>query len=93
MKLIKLENFDIILVEVIEMQNVVCKFNNCGFCSSNGFCLNRLVVINEQGLCQYLTRAGWDRKVQKWEKQNYFPKEWLEIYQGSSQVQEQKQSD
>ena len=36
----------IIEKEGIEMQNVICAVRNCGYCSVNGFCLNRLVVIN-----------------------------------------------
>ncbi len=49
------------------MQTVICKVRNCGFCSQNGFCLNRLTVINEQGVCKYLTKPGWDNKVdEKW---------------------------
>ena len=49
------------------MQVVYCKVRNCGYCSQNGFCLNRLTVINEQGLCNYLTKPGWDQKIdRKW---------------------------
>ena len=40
---------------------------NCGYCSNNGFCLNRLTVINQQGVCKYLTKPGWDQKIDpKW---------------------------
>lgn len=43
------------------MQNVICGIRNCGYCSASGFCLNRLVVINEQGVCKWLTKPGWDQ--------------------------------
>ena len=45
------------------MQTVYCLVRNCGYCGSNGFCLNRLTVINEQGVCKYLTKPGWENKV------------------------------
>lgn len=49
------------------MQTVYCKVTNCGFRSQSGFCLNRLTVINEQGVCKYITKPGWDKKVdEKW---------------------------
>ena len=49
------------------MQTVYCLVRNCGYCGSNGFCLNRLTVINEQGVCKYLTKPGWENKVdEKW---------------------------
>ena len=57
------------------MQTVYCKVRNCGYCGSNGFCLNRLTVINQQGMCKYLTKSGWDQKIdQKWFN-NYDPPE------------------
>ena len=49
------------------MQVVYCKVKNCGFRSQNGFCLNRLTVINDQGVCNYLTKPHWREKVdEKW---------------------------
>ena len=49
------------------MQTVYCKVKKCGFNGKNGFCLNRLTVINEQGVCKYLTKPDWDKKVDpKW---------------------------
>ena len=49
------------------MQTVYCLVRNCGYCGNNGFCLNRLTVINEQGVCKYLTKPGWENKVdEKW---------------------------
>lgn len=53
------------------MQTVICDFKGCGFCSTNGFCLNRLIKINEQGVCKYLLKPGWDRPVEEWEKSTY----------------------
>lgn len=53
------------------MQYVICAIKDCGFCSPSGFCLNRLVTINAQGVCNYVTKPGWDRTVQDWEKSTY----------------------
>ena len=50
---------------------VRCKFQGCGYCSNSGFCLNRLIVINEQGVCSYLTKPGWDRAIEDEFKNNY----------------------
>ncbi len=47
------------------MQDIVCAIINCGFHSPSGFCLNRLVSINEQGMCNYLTKPGWNQEVSK----------------------------
>ena len=55
------------------MQNVFCSVRNCGFNSSSGFCLNRLVVINEQGVCKYLTKEGWEQEVKKQFKSSFNP--------------------
>ena len=52
------------------MQNVICKVRNCGYCSASGFCLNRLVVINEQGVCNWLTKPGWNQQVSEMYKSN-----------------------
>lgn len=54
---------------------VVCKIQNCGYCSDSGFCLNRLVVINEQGVCKRLTKPGWEQKVEEKFKNNYRARE------------------
>lgn len=43
------------------LQTIRCKFQGCGYCSKSGFCLNRLTVINDQGVCEYLTKPGWDQ--------------------------------
>ena len=45
------------------MQVVVCKIKNCGFHGEHDFCLNRLVTINEQGVCRHLTRNGWEQPI------------------------------
>lgn len=45
------------------MQNIICAVRDCGFCSTSGFCLNRLVTINSQGVCNRLTKPGWERPV------------------------------
>ena len=47
------------------MQIVVCKVKNCGFHGEHDTCLNRLVVINNQGVCNYVTRPGWDRAIEE----------------------------
>ena len=47
------------------MQTIICKVKNCAFCSEHGFCLNRLTVINEQGMCKWLTNSGWDQKIEE----------------------------
>ena len=57
------------------MQNVICKVRNCGYCSASGFCLNRLVVINEQGVCQHLTKSDWQQPIEEKYKSNYKPPE------------------
>lgn len=54
------------------MQVVYCKVKNCGYCGKSGFCLNRLTAINEQGVCEYLTKPGWDQPIdKKWFNTNY----------------------
>ena len=53
------------------MQNVICAIRNCGYCSPNGFCLNRCVVINEQGVCKYITKPGWEQGIERQFKSSY----------------------
>ena len=55
------------------MQSIICTIRDCGYCSANGFCLNRLVKINEQGICSYLQKPGWNQQVDKKFKSNYNP--------------------
>ena len=57
------------------MQTVYCMVRNCGYCGSNGFCLNRLTVINEQGMCKYLTKPGWEERIEEKWFNNYTPPE------------------
>lgn len=52
-----------------------CEIQNCGYRGDNGFCLNRVVVINEQGVCKYLTKPGWDLPVEDRFKSNYKARE------------------
>ena len=47
------------------MQEVVCYVRNCGYCSSNGFCQNRVVAINLNGTCSYLTKPGWEQQIEE----------------------------
>ena len=54
-------------------QQIVCKISQCPFCSQSGFCLNRLVVINEQGVCKHLTRPDWQDAIAEEFKSNYRP--------------------
>ena len=55
------------------MQNVFCSVRDCGFNSDSGFCLNRLVVINQQGVCKRLTKEGWNQEVSKQFKSSFNP--------------------
>lgn len=52
-------------------QQVVCNFIQCPFRSSNGFCLNRLTVITEHGMCKHLTRPDWQDPIEDRFKNNY----------------------
>ena len=61
------------------MQNVYCLVRNCGYCGKNGFCLNRLTVINDQGVCKYLTKPGWDQPIDE---------KWYNIYTPSETIEE-----
>lgn len=53
------------------MQSVVCKIEPCPYRSKNGFCLNRVVAINEQGVCSHLTKARWQEPIPDEYKSNY----------------------
>ena len=55
------------------MQNIICAIRNCGYCSENGFCLNRVVKIDEQGVCNWLRKQGWNQQIEKKYKSNYNP--------------------
>lgn len=53
------------------MQQIICYVDKCGYHGKSGFCLNKLTVINDQGVCKYLTKPGWDQKVEDWMKNTY----------------------
>lgn len=57
------------------MQMILCKINQCPFHSSNGFCLNRMVVIDENGGCKYITSPKRKRTIEPWEKSTWIDKE------------------
>lgn len=57
------------------MQIVTCKIEKCGFRSVNGFCLKRTLTIDQNGSCKYLTKPGWDRVIEDFEKNIWFPPE------------------
>ena len=55
-------------------QMIICKVPNCAYRSKSGFCLNRLTVINEQGVCNWLTKPGWDQQIrEEWRKNTWRP--------------------
>ena len=75
------------------MNTVVCKFQGCGFRSKSGFCLNRLLMINNQGVCEYLTKPGWDQPVtEDYLKSTYRPprKDWEEQKEEILMIEEQE---
>lgn len=72
------------------MQIVVCKIQKCGFRSVNGFCMKRVIAINEQGVCKYLTKQGWDREVEPFERCTWVPPE---EEQEKELIEEKKESD
>ena len=57
--------------EGLKMQVVICKIEACPYRSKNGFCLNRVIQINEQGICNHLTKARWQEKIPDEYKSNY----------------------
>lgn len=73
------------------MQNVICAIKNCGYCSVNGFCLNRVVKINEQGICSFLTKQGWNQKIEEQYKSVYNP--WRAPVQTPAQISEKEEQD
>ena len=36
---------------------IVCKVRECPFCSKNGFCMTRTLVINAGGQCSHIYKA------------------------------------
>ena len=71
------------------MQNVVCRFNRCGSRSPSGFCLNRMVVITQQGQCERLLKEGWEKPLEKEFKSTY--NYWLEQQEKEKGVRESVQ--
>lgn len=53
------------------MQYVICRISQCPYCSQSGFCLNRVVMINEQGICSHLTKGNWQQPIPNEFKTNY----------------------
>ena len=43
------------------MQNIICSIGQCGFHGASGFCQKRVVKINDQGVCNWLTKPGWEQ--------------------------------
>ena len=52
-------------------QNIICKVQQCSFYSSSGFCLNKLTIINSNGVCNYLTKPDWNIPIEDWMKNNF----------------------
>ncbi len=51
------------------MQTIVCEVKECGFRSKNGFCLNRLLVINSRAGCNYVAiNPEWFKPVPEEQK-------------------------
>lgn len=44
-------------------QFIVCKVFQCPF-NGEGNCLNRVVSVNENGVCKRLTKEGWNIPVE-----------------------------
>ena len=55
------------------IQTVICKIPQCPFRSESGYCLNRLTIVNENGVCQHLTRPDWQNAIDKKYMNNYRP--------------------
>lgn len=70
---------------------VRCAFQKCGYCSDNGFCLNRLVVISDQGVCTYLTKPGWDQQIEERFKNTYFPPDFFNTREPVEEIPESSQ--
>lgn len=45
------------------MTIVRCGISQCSF-NKEGDCLNRVIRINENGVCKYLTKDGWMNPVE-----------------------------
>lgn len=75
------------------MQNVICAIKDCGYCSVNGFCLNRVVRINEQGVCNFLTKQGWNQQIEEEYKSVYNPWKNAGPVQTSAQIGAKEEED
>ncbi len=71
------------------MQTIVCEVKDCGFRSKNGFCLNRVVVINQRGMCNYICiQPNWNKPAQQEQKITSF---WKMVRQKEQEEQEKEQ--
>ena len=57
------------------MQNIVCSIGQCGFHGASGFCQKRVVKINDQGVCNWLTKPGWEQQIESKYKHGYKARE------------------
>lgn len=53
------------------MQEVICQVMQCGCRSQNGFCLNRVVSINQNGGCSWIGKPGWQKPIENEFKSTY----------------------
>ena len=53
------------------MQEVVCQVLQCGCRSKNGFCLNRIVSIAQNGGCTWIGKPGWQKPIENEFKSTY----------------------
>lgn len=73
------------------MQQIICKINQCPFRSGSGFCLNRLVVINENGVCNWITKHNINQRVYDWQKSTW--KETIEKTEKTQLLEETKEGE
>ena len=46
------------------MQSIICDIGQCGFNSKSGFCLKKVVHIDNQGVCAKLRKDDWNIPVE-----------------------------
>lgn len=57
---------------------VICKVGECPYNSNEGFCRNKVVQINQRGLCAHLynkngnPREHWQEKIEEEYKQKQY---------------------
>lgn len=73
------------------VQYVICKINQCPFCSENGFCLHRCVVINENGQCMRLVSGECGDPVES--KFLATADEWVQKREEKEELIEDKEND